>query len=665
MSSGCGDVLSLADLQTAKKHQIFEAEVITGKAGGTAGGADIDFATNQVTGQVQKTMPAVLRDVGFFPASWDFAAGGTLTEYDRNKVAYDPVSQTWYSYAGTFPVTVPAGFNPVGSADWKPQTDPTVRTDLASTNGFDMVGAPVGGTLRTVIQYVTPEQYGAIGDGALHPLSERFSTLAAAQAVYPFVTSLTQSIDWAACQKADNDNRGVRPIRCPFYAKYHLGDNFLEIGEKSQWYGNENPTIDRPCTTLIREGSTGSFGKNAIVRVMDSADAGSSDEFVRGIVFKGFYLSRNRPRRFASKGEGSIGFHANFAIRADVDVAISGCEYGFFGYGCWGLSGRIRVDSCHKAVWLDPDTATPEHTSPGGSITALDLRVEIDASVFGLVLRHCQYSKLSGWVEGMIANTPTYPIYDYANETAIAATLYGCDGVDLTSLGIEAWQGVQVYDNSSTVSANIKWNQDYKLLNTTGKHGPYQAMAELMGVSELFTLPASNNSYFYALNGGLLTLRNMTGDMSTSDFASTFLITTDSTGRFCMENCGIYFGSSRLIHPENGYWKNISFTNDRFFKNYMVPNGYTWVGEGRCQSSNWVLAQIGTNGVFTFTPPAGWAFRDISAYTLGSGPAAQQSAGIIGMAAQPGDGGVSLQTNYTGAAGTYSLYYKATLEIVK
>ena len=53
----CGDVLSLEDLQTAKKHQIFEAEVITGKAGGVAGGADIATATNQVTGQVQTTQP--------------------------------------------------------------------------------------------------------------------------------------------------------------------------------------------------------------------------------------------------------------------------------------------------------------------------------------------------------------------------------------------------------------------------------------------------------------------------------------------------------------------------------------------------------------------------------------------------------------------------------
>ncbi|EBD2094025.1 endorhamnosidase, partial [Salmonella enterica subsp. enterica serovar Dublin] len=78
MSSGCGDVLSLNDLQIAKKHQIFEAEVITGKQGGVAGGADIDYATNQVTGQTQKTLPAVLRDAGFSPASFNFTTGGTL-----------------------------------------------------------------------------------------------------------------------------------------------------------------------------------------------------------------------------------------------------------------------------------------------------------------------------------------------------------------------------------------------------------------------------------------------------------------------------------------------------------------------------------------------------------------------------------------------------------
>lgn len=148
MSSGCGDVLSLEDLKIAKKHQIFEAEVITGKAGGVASGADIDYATNQVTGQVQKTLPAVLRDAGFSPVSWDFSTGGMLSATDRNKVVYDPVSKTWYSYTGNLPVTVPAGFNPVGNVNWKPQTDPDLRNDLSSTSlpGSSLIGVIPGKT---------------------------------------------------------------------------------------------------------------------------------------------------------------------------------------------------------------------------------------------------------------------------------------------------------------------------------------------------------------------------------------------------------------------------------------------------------------------------------------------------------------------------------------
>lgn len=47
-----------------------------------------------------------------------------------------------------------------------------------------------------------PEAYGAIRDGAHHPLSERYGTLAAARAVYPKAAALTQSIDGAAIQKA-------------------------------------------------------------------------------------------------------------------------------------------------------------------------------------------------------------------------------------------------------------------------------------------------------------------------------------------------------------------------------------------------------------------------------------------------------------------------------
>lgn len=192
MSSGCGDVLSLADLQTAKKHQIFEAEVITGKSGGVTGGADIDYATNPVTGQTQKTLPAVLRDAGFSPVSWDFSTGGTLTVSDRDKVVYDPVSKTWYSYVGTLPVVVPASFNPVGNADWKPQTDPDLRNELASLSGASLVGfnsgysASVSLTVMDKLkQEINVDDFGAYGDAYLingNPNPSRHDDTAAFQA---------------------------------------------------------------------------------------------------------------------------------------------------------------------------------------------------------------------------------------------------------------------------------------------------------------------------------------------------------------------------------------------------------------------------------------------------------------------------------------------------
>ncbi len=58
-------------------------------------------------------------------------------------------------------------------------------------------------------QAISVVDFGATIDGSLHPLSEVFSTLSAAQMVYPFVTSLTQSLDYAALQAACNTGKKV------------------------------------------------------------------------------------------------------------------------------------------------------------------------------------------------------------------------------------------------------------------------------------------------------------------------------------------------------------------------------------------------------------------------------------------------------------------------
>lgn len=169
MASGCGDTLSLADLQTAKKHQLFEAEVITGKQGGVAGGADIDYATNQVTRQTQKTMPAILRDVGFRPAPFTFTTGGTLGANDADLAVLWPIPDggdgNYYAWKGALPKTTPASSTPastggVGSSAWVAVSEAALRTDLASntTPGASLVGLDVG-TVADVSQFVTPEQF--------------------------------------------------------------------------------------------------------------------------------------------------------------------------------------------------------------------------------------------------------------------------------------------------------------------------------------------------------------------------------------------------------------------------------------------------------------------------------------------------------------------------
>ena len=185
MSSGCGDVLSLADLQTAKKHQIFEAEVITGKQGGVASGADIDYATNQVTGQMQKTLPAVLRDAGFRPASFTFTTGGTLTVGDADKAVLWPIPDggdgNYYAWKGALPKTIPAASSPgstggIGASAWVAVSEAALRADLANNTDVAKGDALVavrqpftGAVARTQhlknIDLVSVKDFGALGNG--------------------------------------------------------------------------------------------------------------------------------------------------------------------------------------------------------------------------------------------------------------------------------------------------------------------------------------------------------------------------------------------------------------------------------------------------------------------------------------------------------------------
>ena len=171
--AGCGDVLSLEDLQTAKKHQIFEAEVITGKVGGVAGGATIDTATNPVTGQTQQTLPSILADLGFDVQPWTSSTGGVLASANQVFLNDTPGSLglgDYYAWGGTFPKTVPAGTDPaLPTSDYimrssrfaGTQAREALRRSYAEA-GYNLVDGSfeAGGTLVNVNDVLLQERTG-------------------------------------------------------------------------------------------------------------------------------------------------------------------------------------------------------------------------------------------------------------------------------------------------------------------------------------------------------------------------------------------------------------------------------------------------------------------------------------------------------------------------
>jgi hypothetical protein len=113
---------------------------------------------------------------------------------------------------------------------------------------------------------VNVKDFGAIGDGASHPLSSVYSTLAAAQAVYPFVTSLNEEIDWAAIQAAIDVQKG--PVFLPngiylVSSEIVIKDGTGIIGENPFWKRRTGYVYTGDKNTVIKY--VGAGGTNSCV----------------------------------------------------------------------------------------------------------------------------------------------------------------------------------------------------------------------------------------------------------------------------------------------------------------------------------------------------------------------------------------------------------------
>lgn len=166
-----------------------------------------------------------------------------------------------------------------------------LRSDLASSDvgkGAALVRLENGRNLQqTTKDQINVKNYGAINDGSYHPLSDVFSSISDAQEIYPFITSLSQSIDWAAMNKAMQDNPG-RDVYSPGIAVYSdslLVPDFSRIVMPGKMYDFEGKNAILAYGTGIKNNIIADCTSTSVA----NPDAGSpylADSGSRGDVYR-------------------------------------------------------------------------------------------------------------------------------------------------------------------------------------------------------------------------------------------------------------------------------------------------------------------------------------------------------------------------------------------
>lgn len=132
------------DLTAAASAAVSSASASATAAAGSAANSlnSANSAASSADDAAASAVSAInaLMNSTFEPSSFDFTSGGILGTTDRNKAVYNPADNNWYSWSGTLPKIVSAGEDPLVDANWRPRTDQLLRQNLASSQGFSLIG---------------------------------------------------------------------------------------------------------------------------------------------------------------------------------------------------------------------------------------------------------------------------------------------------------------------------------------------------------------------------------------------------------------------------------------------------------------------------------------------------------------------------------------------
>lgn len=513
--------------------------------------------------------------------------------------------------------------------------------------------AKFGGIARTQAdknaERLTLEDFGAIGDGTLHRLSSKFSTIAEAQAQYPFISSLDQSIDWAATVAA---LRTKQPIRAAA-KKYVLTDGFEILdGESLAGAGVDYWDSYRPNPDdLVKSDATGTHfymvGTGVKSHSIDNLANVLPAKTVNGVEYKftQFTLEDSvngapaTPRPFSC------------AVKVNKNGTLKNCRVipnynGLQGY----IDGVGLSDDWDVGVWalgandadIDTVQAVGHWRMAGFLLTENGGSLDIRRNPERIKLRNCWGTGVRGFVA---RNVPQYKVTAIATNTVTvdwmpSFCLTRASSFRTASGGTHTFTGYAFDDSAKTVTltgvnpvvptgtvALRGHNIGNNLSNTTLENCIFSSIDHVSGAaSETLGLPISGAAEYdgYPLRNivHVNTVFQTTYDKLNTLFGGAY----DFKFLGCKHENGEMIAYSNLNHPH--FTMNMRFVGEDGINDASRLGGFN--PRSACIDS-YQIPQIFTDGKYTQRPMPNKQLE------------LQNQAGQIMLFTNEADGGLTLQ----------------------
>ena len=341
----------------------------------------------------RQTVVRAVAEAGITVVSGSFEKGAVVTS--SNEGVYQESTGKVYSWFTDATITVPAGTTPqnfggVNATAWVDRTDVTLRSELFAS-GFYLNG--VTSALRTLDEYIsdrlTAKDFGAIGDGDSHPLSDFFVTLASAQSVYPSALSLNDEVDHCAIQKFADYCGNIFDLSVAGRSFNNISDCYIPCGK----YLVSNLQI-KPGVTLIGDGPQSTVlihtGNNSDCistgKYLVPSDKGPIEDKVSGGIKKLTILGKKDASYDVTTISGRVGKTHQTRRGINCDGGIN--TFTIEDVNVFYCVDNIVIDRCYTAELHRVDTRFASNdniTIYGSNLATLNKVVSQSASRFNLV----------------------------------------------------------------------------------------------------------------------------------------------------------------------------------------------------------------------------------------------------------------------------------------